>query len=263
MILNEAYSSETTAKDGGAIFQAIISHNISWEISNGETIFDQNKINSKLHRVDILPDLNYKEAFATSTYYILSEVNILKRKFQLASEAIKKAISSEYAAEIKDNPEKYQEINSKYFNNSKFSVNFSTDKLALREVSASGIDTGSPSIVLKVSTGMVDQLDGNKVETWNKFNVSVSGGGINLSINNKSANPISKVVEYDDVDNKWDIVFQTILPSVVIEFKGEKANIERYGSRSSEVAFKSKIDVESIFKERENEETLADNQINN
>ena len=29
------------------------------------------------------------------------------------------------------------------------------------------------------------------------------------------------------------------------------------------VAFKSKIDVESIFKERENEETLADNQINN
>lgn len=262
MILHEAYSSETSAKDGGAIFQAIISHDISWDILNGETIFDQNKINSKLHRVDIFPDLNYKEGFATSTYYILSEVNILKRKFQLASEAIKKVINSEYATEIKDNPEKYQEINSKHFNNSNFSVKFTTDKIAMREVSASGIDSGSPSIVLKISTGMVDQLDGNKIDTWNKFNVNVSGG-VNASINNESSNPISKMVEYDDVDNKWDIVFQTILPSVVIEFKGEKANIERYGSRSNEVAFKSKIDVESIFKERENEETLADNQINN
>lgn len=263
MILNEAYSSETTAKDGGAIFQILISHDISWEIVNGETVFDQNKINAKLHRVDIFPDLNYKEAYATSTYYILSEVNILKRKFQLASEAIKKRISSEYATEIKDNPERYQEINSKYFNNSKFSIKLTTDRIAMREVSASGLDSGSPSIVLKVSTGMVDQVDGNRVETWNKFRVNVKGGGIDLNIDNKSETPISKIVEYDDVDNKWDIIFQTILPSTVVEFKGEKVSIETYGSRSNEVAFKSKIDVESIFKERENEETLADNQINN
>ena len=42
----------------------------------------------------------------------------------------------------------------------------------MREVSASGIDSGSPSIVLKVSTGMVDQLDGNKIEIF--FNDSGS-----------------------------------------------------------------------------------------
>jgi len=263
MITNEAYSSQTVAKDGGAIFQAIISHNLEWDIINGETVFDQNSINSKLHRIDLFPDLNYKEGYATSTYYILSEVNILKRKFQLASESIKKQISSEYATEIKDNPDKYSDISSKYFNNSKFKVIFNTDKIALREVSSSGIDSGSPSIVLKVSTGMVDQLDGNKIETWNKFNVDVNGGGIQLAINSKSNTPISKIVEYDDVDNKWDIIFQTILPSVVIEFKGDGVSIEKYGSRSSEVAFKSKIDVESIFKERENEETLTVNQINN
>ncbi len=263
MIANEAYSTETSAKDGGAIFQAIVSHNLSWEIKNGDTVFNQDKINSILHRVDVFPDLNYKEGYATSTYYILSEVNILKRKFDLATESIKKQISSEYAAEIKSNPDGYSKITDQYFANTNFLVNFTTDKLTLREVSSSGIDSGSPSIVLKISTGLVDQLDGNKVETWNKFNVKVSGGGINLNINNKSNSPISKLMEYDEIDNKWDIVFQTILPSTVIEFIGDKVGIERYGSRSNVASFKSKVDVESLFKETENEETLAVDQINN
>ena len=44
MITNEAYSTETSAKDGGAIFQAIVSHNLSWEIKNGDTIFNQDKL---------------------------------------------------------------------------------------------------------------------------------------------------------------------------------------------------------------------------
>ena len=131
--INEAYSEEVSAKDGGVIFQACISHNVSWNIINGQTEFNQDDINTTLHEVEVFPDLNYKSGEATSVYYILSEVNILKRKFDLASLAIKKRISPKYAAELKANPEKHEELNQEYFSGTSFRIELTTDKIYLRE----------------------------------------------------------------------------------------------------------------------------------
>ena len=85
----EGYFEDTSAKDGGVIFQAILSHDISWKIVDGNTVFDQNNIKTRLHTVEVFPDLNYKKGEASSVYHVLSEVNILKRKFDMASKAIK------------------------------------------------------------------------------------------------------------------------------------------------------------------------------
>ena len=98
--LFEKYGDEASAKDGGFVFQAIISHDVKWEIVNGETKIDPKKINSTLHQVDVFPDIKLSEGSALSTYVMLSEVNILKRKFELASEALKKRIRPEYRQEI-------------------------------------------------------------------------------------------------------------------------------------------------------------------
>ena len=59
--LFEKYGDSTSAKDGGFVFQAIVSHEIKWEISGGETRIDPKGINSVLHRVDLFPDLKFTE----------------------------------------------------------------------------------------------------------------------------------------------------------------------------------------------------------
>jgi hypothetical protein len=62
---------------------------------------------------------------------VLSEVNILKRKFELASEAIKKRINLEYAKELEELTKsgesfaKISELNQKHFKNT-FKVYLST-----------------------------------------------------------------------------------------------------------------------------------------
>lgn len=257
MKLIESYYDETSAKDGGFVFQAIISHDISWKIVNGSTFFDQTKILAKLHQVDVFPDMNYTEAYATSTYYILSEVSLLKRKFDLATEVIKKMISAEYEAEASQERANIDEISKKYFNDVTFTVQLTTDHLVLREVSTSGLDSGSPSIVLKLSTGMVDELDGKQIDSWSTFNVTVAGPGVSFQINNKSELPISQVKAYDPVENKEEIIFQTIVPSLILNYKGDRVSAETFSNKSSDIASLSQTDASSIFAARSEKEALS------
>lgn len=241
-------SDESSSKDGGIVFQAVVSHNLSWKIVNGQTQFDQKQINSTLHQVNIFPDMKYESGEAMSTYYVLSEVNILKRKFDLASEVIKKMISPMYAAEITKDHTKYLELSRKYFDNTSFSINFTTDKIVLREVSTSGLDSGSPEIVLKVSTGMVDNMNGKQIPTWDSFSVQAVGHGKNIVITEHSATPISQIREYDYVENKNDRIFQTILPSVYMIFKGQRAQVQGLGkSQSEEQTRLNKNRIDSLF----------------
>lgn len=252
----EGYFEETSAKDGGVIFQASVSHDISWTIENGNTIFDQSNIKSKLHSVEVFPDLNYKEGEASSVYYILSEVNILKRKFDLATKAIKRIINPQYSAEISANPSKEVELTQKYFDGTSFKVKFTTDHIVLREVSSSGIDSGNPSIVLKVSTGLADQADGEPIKSWESFNVKVSGNGVNFDLNSRSNPQISKIMEYDSIETKWDQIFQTIVPSLSLRFSGDRVDIETFSARSNNLTSYTDRGIENIFSEELKTETV-------
>jgi hypothetical protein len=240
---------DSTARDGGVIFQAKLSHNITWQIGNGKSVFDQNNINTKLHEVEVFPDLNYKSGKATSVYYILSEVNILKRKFDLASKFIKRQISPSYSAELDANPEKEHELTFKYFDNTRFDVELTTDRITLREISTSGIDSGSPSVVLKLSTGLADMVDGVQDDPWRRFKLRVKGNGVDMVFNQESTVKLSGAQEYDPVENKSDVVFQTIIPSINIKLTGERVNVETFTSRSNNLYHSSNRDIESIFRD--------------
>jgi len=249
--LFEKYGDEASAKDGGFVFQAIVSHEVKWEIEDGETKIDPKKINCTLHQVDLFPDMKFKNGHATSTYVILSEVNILKRKFELASEALKKKLRPEYAQEViqlsgNAGQGKIKELNQKYFKNTYFEATLSTNKIVLREVSTSGLNSGSPKITLKVSTGMVDTLDGNPVESWNSFSLKVDGT-TPLLITNTSPEPISAIKERDAIENVDDLIFRTIIPSLILEFAGDSVAIDTYSNRSAQVSAGIILDYDDLF----------------
>lgn len=243
----EGYFDDSSAKDGGVIFQAKVSHDISWIIENGRTVFDQRDINTKLHEVKVFPDLNYKSGQATSVYYVLSEINILKRKFDLASRFIKRQISPQYSVELDAAPDKEADINERHFTNTQYKVSFKTNKIYLREISTSGIDSGNPNVVLKISTGLVDQADGETLDPWSNFNIRVKGSGVDMEISERSNIKISAAKEYDLIDNKSDLVFQTIIPSLHLKFAGDRVNVETFSSRSHNLWNSSKNDIETIF----------------
>jgi hypothetical protein len=247
----EKYADESGAKDGGFVFQAIVSHNVQWSIVNGEVKLSTDKIRSILHQVDVFPDMNFKEGWATSTYVTLSEVNILKRKFELASEAIKKLVNPEYSKFLSDNGIKksllnkeYSELTKKYFENTSYDVQLLTNNIVLREVSTSGLDSGTPKITLKLSTGMVDTLDGSPIGSWDSFKLNVAGP-TNLKL---TGDELSSISEYDSIDNMNEIIFRTILPSVTLDFVGDRVSIDRFSSRSAQSMIGSNIDFDNIFK---------------
>lgn len=247
----EAYGDEVSSKDGGFVFQAILSHLVKWEIVNGETRIDPKRINSVLHQIDVFPDIKLNEGSALLTYIVLSEINLLRRKFELASEAIKKRLKPEYGAEIRQSSkigitsQLKNKLNEKYFKGTYYEVNLTTDHLVLREVSTSGIDSGSPKISLKVSTSMVDTLDGRPIQTWEKFKVQIDGSQ-SLTLPSTEER-ISNIKEYDEVEKNEDQVFQTILPSLVLEFKGDRVSIDTYSNRSSLIAVGSEVNYDSLF----------------
>jgi hypothetical protein len=327
----EAASDESRLRDGGFIFQAILSYDLSWAIVDGETVFDQKDVFARLHQVDAFPDMKFQEGYATLSYVILSEVNLLKRKIDLATEEIKKRINPNYAAAFEQvlsgtpmdqivdpepaedgteplglpEPQKQlgqgqaqldkgqaqldkgqsqldkgqeqlnkgqdqlnpgqkmlgestqathltaaqiKELNERYFSGTRYNVRFTTKRTVLREVSTSGIDSGRPSVALKLSTGMVTTLDGASINSWEGFSVAVSGGLTNnFIIDEKSEPPISKIIVYDSIENVSEQIFKTILPSVILEFSGDRVQIDTYSNRSSQVAIKSTINFDSLF----------------
>jgi hypothetical protein len=140
-----------------------------------------------------------------------------------------------------------REINYRHFKNTKYDVRFTVQGLVLREVSTSGLDSGSPSVTLKLSTGMVDTLDGRAIDNWNSLNVTVTGGRERLVINNTSTPKISEILVYDSVENTNELIFRTILPSLVLEFRGDKVQIDSYSNRSSQISIRSNIDFDNLF----------------
>lgn len=277
---------EISEKDGGFIFQTILSYDLVWSIINGETLISQNKINGKLNQIDVFPDMKFTEGYATLTYVKLSEVNLLKRKFELASEAIKRLISLDYAMEMdglyKDQltstPEidnmsndtnkenilestsilnevlfttkltsaQIKEINNKYFKNTKYDIRFIADDVVLREVSTSGLNSGNPSITLKLSTGMVDTVNGRENNNWDRFKVTITGNESKI-IDNTTDYKISEILVYDPIENINEPIFKTILPSLVLQFSGDRVQIDTYTNRSSQISIKSNIDFDNLF----------------
>ncbi len=145
-------------------------------------------------------------------------------------------------------------LNDKYFRNTSFDVVFTIDRMVLREVSTSGLDSGRPTVTLKLSTGMVETLDGNPINSWNGFKVVASGRDNSITIDNTGDDPISKIVTFDSVGNETEQIFKTIPPSLILEFAGDRVAIESFTNRSSQVAVRSAIDFDNLF-EPQNKKT--------
>lgn len=270
---------DSSIKDGGFIFQAILNCELKWSIIDGQVSFNQDNIQGWLKQVDIFPDMQFTDGYATLTYVTLSEVNILKRKFELAGEALKRIINPTYAKEMTgeivdtettpspaegeldskvekvdevlyNSPltsEKIQSVNDKYFRGTHFDIVFTIAGIVLREVSTSGLDSGSPAVTLKLSTGMVDTLDGKPINSWDKFNVTIRSGVDQWSVTNQSDPKISEILVYDPVDNVNELIFRTIVPSLLLEFKGDRVKIDNYSNRSSQISVRSNIDFDNLF----------------
>lgn len=375
-LFENSYDEASEIKDGGFVFQAILSYDMRWSIVDGEAKYDQRWVEGKLHQVDVYPDMKFMEGYATLNYVILSEVNLFKRKLDLATEYIKMAFSKDYADEINgvvpqqqkgpigggipeivpqeqdelanidftealrkaeeernknqsgsdasvagelsnsqkslpgakneadssnlptttDNsglPAKTEEpglpsiidqskeestedaepnqeetepkptnvpltaeqkkaINDKYFKGTDIKITFEAKRVVLREISTSSVDSGRPTCTLKLSTGMVDTLDGQPINSWNGFKIYASGAPFDgMIIDNETSPPISKAIMYDPIDNANDLIFRTILPSIYLEFSGDSVKIDTYNNRSAQVGFKTEIDFDDIFKEKE------------
>ena len=105
---------------------------------------------------------------------------------------------------------------------------------------------------------MVDTLDGQSINSWDNFKVYASGGLFDgMTIDNKTEPPISKATMYDPVDNLSELIFMTLLPSLLLEFKGDSVKIDTYSNRSAQVGFKAEIDFDGIFKEQEASPIIA------
>lgn len=234
-----------SARDGGVIFQVILSHDISWSISEGQTKFEQYKVNTTIHEIDVFPDLNFKKGSATSTYYILSEAVLLKQKLDLLTEFIKKQLVKDYEDEVLSMASnRYENITDliikesteKYFKGTNFKVNIKTNRLVFRGV-ASSLDSGSPKIVLKASTHMVDTLENQTIDNWGNVNLNVSGNGANLTITQGSNIRISEIREYDRVENKFEnSLVELILPSLILKFTGDPVETEKIWSGDEEAS---------------------------
>ena len=378
-LFENSYDEASEIKDGGFVFQAILSYDMRWSIVDGEAKYDQRWVEGKLHQVDVYPDMKFMEGYATLNYVILSEVNLFKRKLDLATEYIKTAFSKGYADEINglvaqqqkgpigggipeivppeqdeltdidftealrkaeeeknknqsgsdasvagelsnsqkllpgakneaDSsnlpattdgsglPAKVEEpglpsiidqgkeesteetgetepnqeetepkptnvpltaeqkkaINDKYFKGTDIKITFEAKRVVLREISTSSVDSGRPTCTLKLSTGMVDTLDGQPINSWNGFKIYASGAPFDgMIIDNETSPPISKAIMYDPIENANDLIFRTILPSIYLEFSGDSVKIDTYNNRSAQVGFKTEIDFDDIFKEKE------------
>lgn len=234
-----------SAKDGGVIFQVILSHDITWNIVDGITKFEQYTVNTNIHEIDVFPDLNFKKASATSTYYILSEAVLLKQKLDLLTEFIKKQLVKDYDLEIasmSSGREKnvtdtiIKQTTEKYFEKTSFKVNINTNRLVFRGV-ASSLDAGSPKIVLKASTHMVDTLENKTINNWNNVNLIVSGNGANLKLDSSSPINIANIQGYDRVDNKMEnSLIELLLPSLILKFTGDTVETQKIWSGDEEAS---------------------------
>ena len=93
---------------------------------------------------------------------------------------------------------------------------------------------------------MVDTLDGQPVSSWDNFSLKVDGSK-SLKIDNSSPEPISSIKERDNVENIDDMIFRTIIPSLILEFRGDSVSIDTYTNRSTQVALGTIVDYDNLF----------------
>lgn len=263
---------EVSAKDGGIIFQTIVSHDLNFNIINGITKFEQYNVNTTLHQLDVFPDLDFKKASATSTYYILSEAVILKQKLDLLTEWVKKRLIRDYEQELNSitsgNVENLTKsiidsTTEKYFSNTSFTISIKTNRLVFRGVSSS-LDSGTSKIVLKASTHMVDTLENQTIDNWKNVNLQISGNGANENIN--SQNGIANINGYDIIDKKMETsLVELLLPSLIINMKGDSIETSKIWSGDEDSL--SKLLTKHINKISKNkginQESIKSNGINN
>jgi len=94
---------------------------------------------------------------------------------------------------------------------------------------------------------MVDTLDGSAINSWDKFKVVVTGGRNKLVINNSTTPKISEILVYDTIENINELIFRTILPSLILQFTGDMVQIDNYSNRSSQISIRSNIDFDNLF----------------
>jgi hypothetical protein len=92
---------------------------------------------------------------------------------------------------------------------------------------------------------MVDTLNAQPVKSWDGFRVDVDGSA-SMQITNQNE-PISGIKEYDQIEKIDDVVFQTIVPSLILEFKGDRVDVDNYSNRSSQAAAYALIDYDKLF----------------
>lgn len=92
---------------------------------------------------------------------------------------------------------------------------------------------------------MVDNLDGESIGTWDKFKIKVDGSAT-FEITN-DLERISQIIEYDSVERVDDIIFRTIVPSLSLNFKGDRVSIDTYTNRSADVASILDTDYDNLF----------------
>lgn len=229
---------EVSAKDGGIVFQAILSHDMTWKIIDGRASFKQYNVNTKVHKVDIFPDLNFTEGYATSTYYILNEAILLKQKLDLLTEALKKTLVSDYERDLRhqsnNNPvlvtdTMISQLTHKYFDGTEFNVRITSKNIVFRGV-ASRLNAGRSKIVFKASTHMVDTLENQKINNWDNLALSISGNGANIILASDTEPKVSQIQEYDRIHKKIEpSLVETILPSLILEFKGDSIDTQGMG----------------------------------
>ena len=69
-----------------------------------------------------------------------------------------------------------------------------------------------------------------------------------MVFNQESTVKLPGAQEYDPVENKSDVVFQTIIPSINIKLTGERVNVETFTSRSNNL-YHSRIEISNLFLE--------------
>jgi hypothetical protein len=93
---------------------------------------------------------------------------------------------------------------------------------------------------------MVNTLDGKPIQTWEKMKVKIDGSK-SIIIPGAGENSISTIKEYDDIENINDLIFRTILPSLILEYKGDRVAIKTYSNRSSQLGVSTSIDYNNLF----------------
>jgi len=199
MSLNEQENYE-----GSVIIQTVVSHNISWQVTDGNIIFRPDNNKCKLHQVDVFPDLGFNKGEAESTYVVYTNPVHLNALLERIDQWFRTYFTSS-GREIKE-PMNY-------------TVTISTDNIVYRGLSDVNEDN-RVGITFKASTDFVKKFGDQQIDNWNNINMVVTGNisSGKLMINTESTPNIKNIIDGDG-----NLLIEQVLPSLQINFE-KKAN---------------------------------------